>query len=167
MTAARWQQVKALFEATVERPPSERVAFLASMVAEDDTLQRDVEALLAADAAGDFSERWPLAPELLIAEWQQASGLTQPDGNSSPGLTSGSRLGNYDVVAPLGAGGMGEVYRAHDRLRRACPQDGRAFTTIEALAIRTRLRASWRRSTTRTHRESTESKTPGTAPASS
>jgi len=34
-------------------------------------------------------------------------------------LASGTRLGPYEIISPVGAGGMGEVYRARDtRLER-------------------------------------------------
>ena len=36
-------------------------------------------------------------------------------------IARGTKLGTYEVLALIGAGGMGEVYRARDMRRRDCP----------------------------------------------
>jgi len=115
MRSEQWQRVRQLFEAVVDQPEDARRAIMATAVADDDTLRREVEALLAAgDAAAALSHQWPGVSDSLIAELREASGDARAFEHFSPGLIAGHRLGSYDVVAPIGAGGMGEVYRASD-----------------------------------------------------
>jgi serine/threonine protein kinase len=45
-------------------------------------------------------------------------------------LSPGEKLGPYEIIAPIGAGGMGEVYRAHD------PRLGRDVAINEEQAFR-------------------------------
>jgi tetratricopeptide (TPR) repeat protein/TolB-like protein len=113
MTPERWTRLVALFDAAVERPALERPAMLAAACPDDPALADEVARMLESDVmAGGFGE----SPAFhLIAT--KADEPVRPSPAAS--LESGSRLGRYEIIEFLDAGGMGEVYRARDpELRR-------------------------------------------------
>jgi eukaryotic-like serine/threonine-protein kinase len=114
VTDNRWQRVKALFQATVERPLADRKAFVAAGADGDEDLRRDVESLLASDAAGASRlDGLPLAGAAIHADG--AGNLSAMDETRLPATPGrGHRIGPYEVLGLLGAGAMGQVYRARD-----------------------------------------------------
>ena len=115
MTDERWPRVKALFQAAVERPTEERDAFLAAATGDDEALRREVESLLTSDTSDvSFLDRLPVASASVLADPLAAPPASMDHTPSHTVLTAGLRVGPYEIVAPLGAGAMGEVYRARD-----------------------------------------------------
>src|SRR5215471_18832136 len=102
----RWRQVELLFQEALQRDPAERDAYVREACHGDSDLRREVASLLANHGESADSKPWAAAAAAqLIAE--------------PASLRAGQRLGPYEIVAPIGAGGMGEVYKACDtRLKR-------------------------------------------------
>ena len=104
MEPQRWKEIDGIFAQALEREPTERAAFLAKACGGDAELRAQVESLLSAhQAAGSFIDG--------SASDVAASVL----GNTAAGR---ARLGQYKIEKLLGAGGMGQVYLAIDRMGR-------------------------------------------------
>ncbi len=95
MKPERWAQVRKILDAALELSPEARAAYVAKVCGADSEFHQEVKSFLAAhDRAGS---RFLEEPTLLPVT-----------------LNPGTKLGTYEIIEMVGAGGMGEVYRARD-----------------------------------------------------
>jgi serine/threonine-protein kinase len=99
----RWRRIEELLAAALDREPAARARFLDAACAGDTDLRREVDSLLAAHERSGALDR--LAPEV-------ASITAELRGTAA--MLAGRTIGPYQVLEPVGDGGMGVIYKALD-----------------------------------------------------
>src|SRR3984957_9377257 len=110
MDAERWKRIDDLLQAARQVPAERQEEFLRKRCGGDSQLMEEVRSLLTSHRkAGSFLE----SPGLHVADIaaQLPTLGVSPSGSS---LIAGQTISHYRVLGPLGAGGMGVVYKAED-----------------------------------------------------